>query len=93
MFQEFYIRHLDGSPISSEAERERVIQCLRAAIQRRSSEVIALISSIVYYLYFFTLSPLHFVLIFHIAHKVFDDLSRELDLNCARRTGRACLPL
>ncbi|XP_073102067.1 ACT domain-containing protein ACR8-like [Elaeis guineensis] len=36
--QEFYIRHLDGSPISSEAERQRVIQCLQAAIERRASE-------------------------------------------------------
>lgn len=36
--QEFYIRHSDGSPISSEAERQRVIQCLQAAIDRRSSE-------------------------------------------------------
>ncbi|XP_073011532.1 ACT domain-containing protein ACR8-like [Typha latifolia] len=36
--QEFYIRHTDGSPISSEAERQRVIQCLQAAIERRASE-------------------------------------------------------
>uniref|UniRef100_A0ACD5TWG1 Uncharacterized protein n=1 Tax=Avena sativa TaxID=4498 RepID=A0ACD5TWG1_AVESA len=36
--QEFYIRRLDGRPISSEAERQRVIQCLQAAIERRSSE-------------------------------------------------------
>ncbi|KAJ0968730.1 hypothetical protein J5N97_021607 [Dioscorea zingiberensis] len=35
--QEFYIRHKDGSPISSEAERQRVIQCLQAAIERRAS--------------------------------------------------------
>ncbi|KAJ6839146.1 ACT domain-containing protein ACR8-like [Iris pallida] len=35
---EFYIRHLDGSSISSEAERQRVIQCLQAAIERRASE-------------------------------------------------------
>lgn len=38
--QEFYIRHADGSPIRSEAERERVSQCLQAAIERRSFEVI-----------------------------------------------------
>ncbi|PIA42006.1 hypothetical protein AQUCO_02100090v1 [Aquilegia coerulea] len=37
-YQEFYIRHLDGCPISSEAERQRVIHCLEAAIQRRTSE-------------------------------------------------------
>ncbi|MBA0799751.1 hypothetical protein Gohar_010245 [Gossypium harknessii] len=36
--QEFYIRHVDGLPISSEAERVRVIQCLEAAIERRVSE-------------------------------------------------------
>ncbi|KAK9048237.1 hypothetical protein SSX86_032800 [Deinandra increscens subsp. villosa] len=33
--QEFYIRHTDGCPISSEAERERVIHCLEAAIKRQ----------------------------------------------------------
>ncbi|KAJ8771902.1 hypothetical protein K2173_027079 [Erythroxylum novogranatense] len=37
-YQEFYIRHVDGLPIRSEAERERVIQCLEAAIERRTSE-------------------------------------------------------
>ncbi|KAJ8500267.1 hypothetical protein OPV22_010819 [Ensete ventricosum] len=36
--QEFYIRHKNGSPINSEAERHRVIQCLQAAIERRASE-------------------------------------------------------
>lgn len=37
--KEFYIRHIDGSPVNSEAEKERVIQCLKAAIERRVSEV------------------------------------------------------
>ncbi|KAL2907083.1 ACT domain-containing protein ACR6 [Bienertia sinuspersici] len=37
-YQEFYIRHVDGRPIKSEAERERVVQCLEAAIERRASE-------------------------------------------------------
>lgn len=37
-YQEFYIRHVDGLPISSDAERERVILCLEAAIQRRAYE-------------------------------------------------------
>ncbi|XP_020253526.1 ACT domain-containing protein ACR6-like isoform X2 [Asparagus officinalis] len=37
-YQEYYIRHVDGLPVSSEAERERVIQCLEAAIERRASE-------------------------------------------------------
>nr|CAD1820595.1 unnamed protein product [Ananas comosus var. bracteatus] len=40
--QEFYIRHADGTPIRSEAERQRVIQCLRAAIERRSSQGVRL---------------------------------------------------
>ncbi|KAJ0724838.1 putative [Protein-PII] uridylyltransferase [Helianthus annuus] len=37
-FQEFYIRHTDGCPISSEAERQRVIHCLEAAVKRRVSK-------------------------------------------------------
>lgn len=39
LLQEYYIRHVDGSPVNSEAERQRVIQCLEAAIERRVSEV------------------------------------------------------
>lgn len=41
-YLEFYIRHSDGTPISSEPERQRVIQCLKAAIQRRASEGVRL---------------------------------------------------
>ncbi|GLT69230.1 hypothetical protein SLA2020_413980 [Shorea laevis] len=37
-YQEYYIRHVDGLPVSSEAERQRVIECLEAAIERRTSE-------------------------------------------------------
>ncbi|CAJ1948632.1 unnamed protein product [Sphenostylis stenocarpa] len=37
-YQEFYIKHIDRSPIESDAERQRVIQCLEAAIKRRLSE-------------------------------------------------------
>lgn len=37
-YQEYYIRHIDGFPVNSEAERQRVIQCLEAAIERRVSE-------------------------------------------------------
>ncbi|KAK1361244.1 ACT domain-containing protein ACR6-like [Heracleum sosnowskyi] len=37
-YQEYYIRHVDGIPISSEAERVRVMQCLEAAIERRTFE-------------------------------------------------------
>ncbi|KAI3452564.1 hypothetical protein Pfo_009228 [Paulownia fortunei] len=40
--QEYYIRHTDGCPISSEAERQRVIHCLEAAVKRRASEGIRL---------------------------------------------------
>ncbi|XP_076916829.1 ACT domain-containing protein ACR8-like [Bidens hawaiensis] len=37
-YLEFFIRHIDGSPISSEAEKQRVIMCLKAAIERRAPE-------------------------------------------------------
>lgn len=40
--QEFFIRHMDGTPISSEAEKQRVILCLVAAIERRASQVLSL---------------------------------------------------
>lgn len=39
---EFYIKHTDGTPISSDAERQRVVQCLRAAILRRASQGVKL---------------------------------------------------
>lgn len=45
-FQEYYIRHIDGYPVSSEAEKERVVQCLEAAIERRVSEDLKLELSI-----------------------------------------------
>ncbi|KAL1210972.1 ACT domain-containing protein ACR8 [Cardamine amara subsp. amara] len=41
-YLEFYIRHKDGSPISSEPERQRVIECLQAAVERRSSKGVRL---------------------------------------------------
>ncbi|KAI3983431.1 hypothetical protein MKX01_038851 [Papaver californicum] len=41
-YQEFYIRHIDGCTISYEAERQRVIHCLEAGFQRRTSEGIRL---------------------------------------------------
>ncbi|XVE85700.1 hypothetical protein DITRI_Ditri17bG0111700 [Diplodiscus trichospermus] len=37
-YQEYYIRHIDGYPVKSDAERQRVTQCLQAAIERRVSE-------------------------------------------------------
>ncbi|CAL9121482.1 unnamed protein product [Musa textilis] len=42
-YQEYYIRHVDGHPISSEAERRRVIECLEAAIERRATEGLELV--------------------------------------------------
>ncbi|KAK4422762.1 ACT domain-containing protein ACR8 [Sesamum alatum] len=39
---EFFIKHMDGTPISSEAEKQRVILCLRAAIERRASQGVRL---------------------------------------------------
>ncbi|WOL01733.1 ACT domain-containing protein ACR6 isoform X1 [Canna indica] len=42
-YQEYYIRHVDGHPISSEAERQRVIKCLEAAIERRATEGLELV--------------------------------------------------
>ncbi|CAI8589207.1 unnamed protein product [Vicia faba] len=41
-YLEFYIRHNDGTPISSEPERQRVIQCLKASVERRASEGVQL---------------------------------------------------
>ncbi|KAJ4880834.1 ACT domain-containing protein ACR7 [Raphanus sativus] len=35
-FLEFYVRHSDGHPVSSEPERQRLVQCLQAAIERRT---------------------------------------------------------
>ncbi|XP_050230098.1 ACT domain-containing protein ACR8-like [Mercurialis annua] len=41
-YLEFYIKHTDGTPISSEPERQRVIQCIQAAAERRASEGVRL---------------------------------------------------
>ncbi|KAF0900045.1 hypothetical protein E2562_026276 [Oryza meyeriana var. granulata] len=37
-YQEYYIRHLDDSPVTSGNEREHLGRCLEAAIQRRNTE-------------------------------------------------------
>ncbi|KAK4802463.1 hypothetical protein SAY86_000666 [Trapa natans] len=37
--QEYYIRHRDGCTLDAEGEKERVVKCLEAAVQRRVSEV------------------------------------------------------
>lgn len=39
LLQEFFIRHTDGSALSTLSEKERVIKCLEAAIERRVCEV------------------------------------------------------
>ncbi|XP_024032731.1 ACT domain-containing protein ACR3 [Morus notabilis] len=36
--QEYYIRHMDGCTLDTEGEKERVVKCIEAAIQRRVSE-------------------------------------------------------
>ncbi|KAI3410233.1 AT-hook motif nuclear-localized protein [Psidium guajava] len=41
-YLEFYIRHMDGTPISSEPERQRVVQCLQASVERRASKGVRL---------------------------------------------------
>ncbi|CAL9190513.1 ACT domain-containing protein ACR6-like isoform X1 [Musa acuminata AAA Group] len=37
-YQEYYIRHVDGLPISSEGEQQHLIRCLEAAVERRASD-------------------------------------------------------
>ncbi|KAH9304449.1 hypothetical protein KI387_008853 [Taxus chinensis] len=37
-FQEYYIRHMDGCLVNSEAERQRIIHCSEEATERRISE-------------------------------------------------------
>lgn len=41
-YQEYYIRRIDGCPVNSEGERQRLIHCLEAAIRRRNSEGVRL---------------------------------------------------
>ncbi|GLT85310.1 hypothetical protein SLE2022_035020 [Rubroshorea leprosula] len=41
-FQEYFIRHVDGYTLSTESEKERVIKCLEAAIERRICEGVKL---------------------------------------------------
>ncbi|KAF3964573.1 hypothetical protein ACB098_12G112400 [Castanea mollissima] len=40
--QEYFIRHMDGCTLDTEGEKERVIKCLEAAIQRRVCEGLSL---------------------------------------------------
>lgn len=41
-FQEYFIRHVDGYAMNTESEKERVIKCVEAAIERRVCEGIRL---------------------------------------------------
>ncbi|GAB4854598.1 DNA-directed RNA polymerase I subunit RPA2 [Ancistrocladus abbreviatus] len=41
-FQEYFIRHTDGRPLNTESEKDRVIKCLEAAIERRVCEGVKL---------------------------------------------------
>ncbi|CAL4999939.1 unnamed protein product [Urochloa decumbens] len=37
-YQEYYVRHVDGRPVRSDAERLRLVRCLEAAVERRASD-------------------------------------------------------
>ncbi|KAL7181859.1 hypothetical protein ACSBR1_040716 [Camellia fascicularis] len=41
-FQEYFIRHIDGCALNTEGEKERVVKCLEAAIERRVCEGVRL---------------------------------------------------
>lgn len=41
-FQEYFIRHIDGCALNTDGEKERVIKCLEAAIERRVCEGVRL---------------------------------------------------
>ncbi|EXB80723.1 [Protein-PII] uridylyltransferase [Morus notabilis] len=41
-FQEYFIRHVDGKALTTEREKERIVKCLEAAIERRVCEGIRL---------------------------------------------------
>jgi hypothetical protein len=54
LVKEFYVRHVNGSPMNTESDKLRVNQCLEAAMERRVSEVTVPCKVIcrVVYLYF-----------------------------------------
>ncbi|PAN36395.1 hypothetical protein PAHAL_6G278600 [Panicum hallii] len=37
-YQEYYVRHVDGYPVRSDAERARLVRCLEDAVERRASD-------------------------------------------------------
>ena len=39
ILQEYFIRHIDGYTVNTEGEKEHVVKCLEAAIERRVCEV------------------------------------------------------
>lgn len=39
MMQEYFIRHVNGYALNSENDKQRVVKCLEAAIERRVCEV------------------------------------------------------
>ncbi|XP_022728642.1 ACT domain-containing protein ACR2 isoform X2 [Durio zibethinus] len=41
-FQEYFIRHVDGYALSTEGEKDKVVKCLEAAIERRVCEGVRL---------------------------------------------------
>ncbi|XP_047313017.1 ACT domain-containing protein ACR8-like [Impatiens glandulifera] len=41
-FMELFIKYVDGNPINSKAEKQRVVLCIKAAIERRGSEGVRL---------------------------------------------------
>ncbi|KAG8375806.1 hypothetical protein BUALT_Bualt10G0138700 [Buddleja alternifolia] len=41
-YQEYFIRHVDGGALNTESEKDRVIKCLEAAIERRVCEGVRL---------------------------------------------------
>lgn len=49
--QEFWIRHIDGSPFKSDAERQRVTEYLETAIERRVSMVGIVLHCVFIYLF------------------------------------------
>ncbi|KAK6157771.1 hypothetical protein DH2020_012019 [Rehmannia glutinosa] len=85
-YQEYCIRHIDGSPVKSDAERQRVIQCLEAAIQRRVSEVNDPVRKVKYELVTKSLKIICWKLLVHMSRSVFLTVTRA---EVSTRAGKA----